>query len=331
MSTINTSEGLSQNTLSRNGPSRNGPEKKKGKLSGFLQYVNQHKFIYLLLLPGVVYFVVFHYVPLYFLQVAFKDYNIFLGLQDSQWVGLSNFRDLFTSKFFLQAFNNTVILSIMNKVFGFPAPIILALLLNELASQRFKKTVQTIIYMPHFFSWVIVGSIFITLLSPQGGLVNEFLGLFGIEPIAFITSKKWFRWVLVFTDIWKSCGWGTIIYLAAISSISPDLYEVAVIDGAGKLKQIWYITLPSIIPTIIVVFVLGLAKIFNLFEQVFVMYNPLVASVSETIDTYVYQIGIVRAEIAFATAAGLFKNVITVVLILLTNQLVKKIQGESVI
>ncbi|MDR1539317.1 MAG: ABC transporter permease subunit [Clostridiales bacterium] len=295
------------------------------------RYINLHKFTYLLILPGLIYFLIFHYSPLYFLQVAFKDYNIFKGLSASNWVGFKNFQNLFSTKFFMQAFSNTVILSFMNKLFGFPAPIILALLLNEVRLPKLKKLVQTVVYLPHFLSWVIVGSIFITMLSAQGGLVNELLGMIGIGPISFMTSKAWFRWVLVFTEIWKSCGWGTIIYLASISGISPELYEAAVVDGAGRLGKIWHITLPCIIPTIIVVFVLSLAKVLNLFDQVFVMYNPLVSSVSETIDTYVYQIGIVRADVAFATTVGLFKNVITVALILLTNQAVKKIQGETVI
>jgi len=296
-----------------------------------LLYINRHKFIYLLLVPGVIYFLIFQYGPLYFLQVAFKEYNIFLGLQGSKWVGFQNFQRLFTTKFFMQAFSNTVIISLMYKVFAFPAPIIISLFLNELRSQRFKRIVQTIIYLPHFLSWVIVGGIFITILSPAGGLVNELLGLVGIKPIAFMTSKAWFRWILVLSDIWKSCGWGTIIFLAAISTIDAELYESAVIDGAGRFRQMWSITLPCIMPTIIVVFVLSLAKVLNLFEQVFVMYNPLVSAVSETIDTYVYIRGIEQADIAFATTAGLFKNIITVTLILITNQIVKIFQGETVI
>lgn len=317
------------NTLTIN--SRSNVGKKNTFIPRLLYNLKRYKFIYLLMLPGIIYFIVFHYYPMYFLQVAFKKYNVFRGLDKSPWVGFDNFAMLFQTKYFIQAFYNTVILSLMNKAFGFPIPIILALLLNELKNRYYKRTVQTLIYLPHFLSWVIVGGIWLTLLSPESGIVNQLLKLFGIEPIFFAAETKWFRWVLVFTDIWKGAGWGTIIYLAAIAGIDPELYEAALIDGANKFRQAIYITLPFLIPTIIVVFILGLAKILNLFEQVFVMYNPVVSEVSETIDTYVYQIGIVKGDMSFAIAVGLFKNVISLVLILFTNHLAKKFQGYSVV
>lgn len=293
--------------------------------------VKRYKFIYLLMLPGILYFAVFSYYPMYFLQIAFRKYSIYTGLEGAKWVGLKNFADLFQSTFFLQALGNTIILSVMNLVFAFPVPIILALLLNEIHNQLFKRTVQTLIYLPHFLSWVIVGSIWITMLSPSSGLVNYLLGLFGIEPVFFMASKDHFRWVLLLSHIWKGAGWGTIVYLAAITGIDQQMYEAAIVDGASRLKQTLYITLPSILPTILVVFILNLAKILNIFEQVFAMYNPVVAEVSETIDTYVYQIGIIKGDMSFATAAGLFKNIVSMSLVLITNAIARRVQESSVV
>lgn len=306
-----------------------------GKCRSFFQKLwynlKRYKFIYLLMLPGIFYFAVFSYYPMYFLQIAFRKYSIYTGLEGAKWVGFKNFIDLFESPFFLQALGNTIILSLMNLVFSFPVPIILALLLNEIQSQLFKRTVQTLIYLPHFLSWVIVGSIWITILSPSNGLVNYLLGLFGVEPIFFMASKQHFRWVLLASNIWKGAGWGTIVYLAAITGIDQQMYEAAIVDGASRLKQTIYITLPSILPTIMVVFILNLAKILNIFEQVFAMYNPVVAEVSETIDTYVYQIGIINGDMSFATAAGLFKNIVSMCLVLITNTIARRIQDSSVV
>jgi putative aldouronate transport system permease protein len=293
--------------------------------------LKRYKFIYLLLLPGVVYLLVFRYYPMYFLQIAFKDYSIFTGLKGAKWVGFANFVDLFKTKYFLQSFRNTLIISGMKILLEFPVPVLLALLLNEIRQQVFKRSVQTIVYLPHFLSWVIVGSIWINLLSPSTGLVNGIIKRLGGEPIFFMADKSLFRWVLVFVDIWKSSGWGTIIYLAAITGIDQQMYEAARIDGAGRFRQMFSITLPTIMPTVLVVFILGLAKILNIFEQVFVMYNPVVAEVGETIDTYVYQVGMVRGDMSFATTVGLFKNVISLALVLLTNAWSKRVQGASVL
>lgn len=292
---------------------------------------SRYKFIYFLLLPGLIYLLVFRYYPMYFLQIAFKDYNIFTTVENAKWVGFENFVDLFKTKYFLQSLANTLIISAMNIVVGFPVPIILALFLNEIVNVKFKKTVQTLVYLPHFLSWVIVGSIFSIILSPSSGIVNELLALVGVDPIFFMADTSKFRWVLVFSSIWKESGWGTIIYLATLAGIDQDMYEAATIDGAGRFKKMWYITFPCLLPTILVVFILRMAKILNLFEQVFVMYNPVVAEVSETIDTYVYQIGMVNGDMAFATTVGLFKNVVALLLVLLTNYLSKKIQGTSVV
>lgn len=292
----------------------------------------RYKFVYFLMIPGLLLLLVFNYYPLYFLQIAFKKYTIYSGIDGATWCGMANFEKLFETKYFLQSLKNTFIISFMKIVVGFPLPILVALLLNEIRCKWFKKGIQTIVYMPHFLSWVIVASIWLTILSPSGGIVNEILEkVFHMEPIFFMADKKLFRWVVVIVDAWKETGWGTIIYLAALTGIDPSLYESARVDGASRLQQIRYITLPSILPVILVVFILGLAKVLNIFDQVFVMYNPVVAEVSETIDTYVYQIGMVNGDIAFATAVGLFKNLISMTLVLGTNFISKKVQGVSVI
>lgn len=292
----------------------------------------RYKFVYLLMIPGILLLLVFNYYPLYFLQIAFKEYTIYTGLEGAVWCGLENFKRLFETRYFLQAVENTFVISFMKIIFGFPMPILLALLLNEVRSVWFKKGIQTIVYLPHFLSWVIVASIWINILSPEGGIVNVLLEkVFHMEPVFFMADKSVFRWVVVAADVWKETGWGTIIYLAALTGIDPALYESARVDGANRLQQILHITLPSILPVILVVFILGLAKVLNIFDQVFVMYNPVVAEVAETIDTYVYQIGMVNGNIAFATAVGLFKNIISLVLVLGTNWISKKIQGVSVI
>ena len=296
-----------------------------------LQDIQRYKYIYLLMLPGIVYLLIFRYYPMYFLQIAFKNYTIYTGLENAPWVGLAKFRDLFKTKYFLQAFSNTVIISLMKICIGFPVPIILALLLNEIHNGFIKRGFQTVIYLPHFLSWVIVGTMWVTILSPSTGIVNTIIKALGGKPIFFMANTSWFRWVLLFTNIWKESGWGTIVYLAAISGIDQEIYESALMDGAGRFKQIWYITLPSIRPTILIVFILGLAKVLNVFEQVFVMYNPIVAEVSETIDTYVYKIGLVRGDMSFATTVGLFKNIISLCLILITNYWSKRLQDTSVL
>lgn len=293
--------------------------------------VMRYKFIYLLMLPGIALLLIFDFYPLYFLQIAFKKYNIYAGLEKAKFVGLANFEKIFRTKYFAQAFRNTVIISCMKMFIGFPVPIVLALLMNEFRNKYIKRGVQTLIYLPHFLSWIIVAAVWTTLLSPTSGLVNELRRMVGLSPVFYMADKGVFRWVLLFVDTWKEAGWGTIVYMAAIAGIDQGMYEAALIDGANRFKQTIYVTLPSILPTIIVVFILNLAKVLNVFELVMAMYNPVVAEVSETIDTYVYQIGLVNGDMSFATAVGLFKNIISLVLVLTTNFAAKRLQGASVL
>ena len=293
--------------------------------------IRKSKFIYLLILPGLLQILLYDYVPFYYLQIAFKDFNVFKGLEGSEWVGFQKFAELFAAEYFIQSVRNTFIISGMQIAVGFFVPVVLAMLLNELRSVLFARSIQTILYLPHFLSWVIIGGLFATILSPYGGVVNVLLGAFGIDPIYFMADRAWFRWVLVFSEIWKEAGWASIIYLAAILSIGSEQYESAIVDGANRFQRMLYITFPALVPTMLVVLLLKVSKILNLFTQVFVMYNPVVAEVSETIGTYVYLMGIQRGDLSFATAAGMFNSLVSLVMVLTANFAVKHIRGTSIV
>lgn len=281
--------------------------------------------------PAIVYFVVFKYVPMYGVTMAFKDYNMSKGILDSPWVGLKHFEKMMRSELFTRGMANTLIISFQKIIFGFPAPIILALLLNEIKNLRFKKLVQTISYMPHFLSWVVLSGIFAQLLSPSTGAVNYVLQLLGIEPIYFLASNDWFRTVLVATDIWAGVGWSTIIYMAAISGISPEYYEAAECDGATRFQKMIWITLPLLAPTIATLFILRVGGILDAgFDQIFNLYNSAVYETGDIIDTYVYRIGLGKMQYSLSTAVGLFKNVIGFMLVIITNFVSKKLSGSGV-
>ncbi|MCP3774050.1 ABC transporter permease subunit [Paenibacillus sp. MZ04-78.2] len=288
------------------------------------------KYLYLLLLPGMLFIIVFKYIPMYGLVIAFQEYNILQGVGGSDWVGLYQFEKLFTMLDFTNVFKNTLIISTLKLVWGFPAPIVLALLLNEVKQLVFQRFVQTVVYLPHFISWVIFSGIIIIFLNPVDGLVNQVMGWFGGAPIDFLIEKSYFRSILVATDIYKEVGWGTIIYLAAISGISPQLYEAAIVDGAGRFRQMWNITLPSIRHVIVILFILSLGNILDAgFLQTLLLYNPLVMDVADIIDTYVYRKGIVDASYSLGAAAGVFKSVIALILVAASNQLAKRFGEEG--
>ncbi|WP_163857022.1 ABC transporter permease [Paenibacillus elgii] len=288
------------------------------------------KYLYLLLLPGMLFIIVFKYIPMYGLVIAFQEYNILQGVGGSDWVGLYQFEKLFTMLDFTSVFKNTLIISTLKLVWGFPAPIVLALLLNEVKQLIFQRFVQTVVYLPHFISWVIFSGIIIIFLNPVDGLVNQVMGWFGGEPVDFLIEKSYFRSILVATDIYKEVGWGTIIYLAAISGINPQLYEAAIVDGAGRFRQMWNITLPSIRHVIVILFILSLGNILDAgFLQTLLLYNPLVMDVADIIDTYVYRKGIVDASYSLGAAAGVFKSVIALILVAASNQLAKRFGEEG--
>ncbi|MFD0961039.1 ABC transporter permease [Paenibacillus chungangensis] len=284
----------------------------------------------MIMLPGILYFLVYKYAPMWGIIIAFKDFNIFAGISESDWVGWQHFRDMFHDSQFYTVFFNTLIISIYKLLWGFPGPIILALLLNEVRHFLYKRSIQTLAYLPHFLSWVIVAGVLQNILSPTSGVVNQFLGYLGIEPIFFLADPQWFRAVIVASDIWKDIGWGAIIYLAALSGVNPEMYEAATVDGANKWQQILKITIPSILPTIIILFILRLGHVLDVgFEQIFIMLNPLVHNVGDVIETYTYRVGITQGKYSYTTAVGLFKSLIGLLLVIAANRTAKKLGHEG--
>jgi len=270
----------------------------------------------------------FYYMPMYGIKFAFTKYGPFAP---AKFIGLDNFKELFNNPNFMSAFRNTITLSLLNLSIGMVVTIVFALLLNELQSKFSKSFVQTLLYLPHFLSWVIVASIFTIILSPQDGFINQIRVQLGYEPFYFLISKEWWTPIFLFIARWKDTGWGTIIYLAALSGINPELYEAAAMDGASRLQQVFHVTLPGIMNTILVVFILDLSKVMNLFDSVFNLMNPLVYSVSDTVQTYTFRIMSQQSDYGYATAVGLFKSVVVLVLVLSANQISKKIKGSSIL
>lgn len=284
--------------------------------------------LYVMLLPGMIYFVIFHIIPIINMKLAFQDYRI---IGENVWVGLKHFQVLFGSSAFMDVLMNTIIISTMKIIFIFPIPIILSLMINELRFGPFRKYVQSVSYLPHFLSWVVIAGIWISLLNPTDGGINIIRNFFSLPSLDFMTSKEHIRWVLVFSEMWRSAGWDTILYIAAIMKINPSLYEAAKIDGANTLQQMRYITFPALLSTVVTVFILNLGFFMNAgFDQVFNLINDSVISVIDILDTYVYRIGIVNGQYAYATAASLFKGVIGLVLILSTHFISKKYTGKGV-
>lgn len=309
----------------------------KGKKS-FGAYFKRNYDMYLLLIPGLIYAIVFKLLPMLGIYIAFIDYNMFAGtnpinaMLNSEFVGLENFTRVFRKTEFLQALSNTFVISFMKIACVFPMPIAVALIIHSVRNAYFKKYVQTVLYLPHFFSWVVVSGIFMSLLSSTG-IVNKFLQNIGLidEPVLFFMDHGIFRWLLVFTDAWKEVGWGTIVYLAALTGVDQELYEAAVIDGARKMQQLWYITLPSIVSTIILMLILRVGSVMDAgFGQILVMYNPTVYKVSDIIQTYVYRIGLGKMDYSMGTAVGLFNSLIALVLVVGTNAISRKAMGKSI-
>jgi putative aldouronate transport system permease protein len=286
--------------------------------------------LYALSIPGLVYFALFKYIPLFGSAIAFQNYNIFRGITGSPWVGLEQFQRMFAYDEFLGILKNTLIIGLYDLIFAFPIPIILALLLNEIRLGIYKRVVQTVIYAPHFLSWIIVGGILVGLLSPTTGLVNNVLGWFHFEPIYFLGENSYIRSILIGSGVWKDSGWGTIIYLAAIAGINPDLYEAAELDGAGRFRQVMSITLPSIVPVIAILFLLHIGRFLDFgFERVFVFLNPLNSGNGEILDTYVYRAGLIDRQYSYTTAIGLFKSLVGLLLIMVGNMFSKKMTGDG--
>lgn len=287
--------------------------------------------LHLMVLPGVICAIIFNYIPILGIIIAFQKFIPVKGIFGSKWIGLENYRYIMAMPNILTVFWNTLYIAVMKIIAGLIVPIVFALLLNEVRKAAFKRTIQTIVYFPYFLSWVILGGIFIDILSPTSGIVNQLLGIFIKEPIYFLGDAKWFPFTLIITDIWKNFGYNTVIYLAALTNIDPTLYEASIIDGAGRWKQTVHVTIPGILPIVMLMVVLSLGNVLNAgFEQVFNLYSPQVYSTGDIIDTLVYRLGLVEAQYSVATAIGLFKSVISFGLIAWSNRLAKKYAGYRV-
>ncbi|RAV21392.1 sugar ABC transporter permease [Paenibacillus contaminans] len=284
-----------------------------------------------MLVPGIVYFLVFKYLPMWGLVVAFQNYQPFLGITGSEWAGFRHFDRFFSDPEFFKLFRNTALLAVYNIVFFFPLPIILALMLNELRLEVYKKAVQTIVYIPHFISWVVVVGMFYTFFTIQDGIVPSLMTAAGMEKIDFLQSPDWFRTMITSQVIWKEAGWGTIIFLAAISGVDPQQYEAATIDGAGRFRRMWHVTLPALRSTVIILLILRLGSFMDTgFEQIFLMLNALNREVGEVFDTYVYTAAIQQGDYSYSTAVGLFKSVIGAILVFLANYMAKKNEEDGI-
>ena len=300
------------------------------KIKKLLHTMWRQRWLYFLMLPTLIYFVIFKYGPLWNAQIAFKDFKPLLGVTGSPWVGFKHFETFINSFYFTELMTNTIIFSVAKLVLGLPLAVICAIALHEIWFGRFRTFVQTMIYLPHFLSWVIMFGVMLVILSPGNGLLNAIIQRFGGDPIPFLTSPDHFRWVVILSDIWKETGWSTILYLAALLAISPDLYEAAAVDGATPLQRIWYISLPGILPVIVLVTLLRMGHILEAgFNQIFVLYSVPVYSVGDIIDTWVYRQGVLQFQFSLATAVGFFKGVIGLVLILVANRVAKRLAQQS--
>ncbi|WNR45266.1 ABC transporter permease [Paenibacillus roseipurpureus] len=300
------------------------------KRTQVIRSIYRDKYLFMLLLPVIAYYVIFKYGPMLGEVIAFKNYRISDGIWGSQWVGLDQFRRLFSSNDFFQVLRNTLLLNLYSIVFAFPVPIILALMLNEVRKEWYKKLIQNLLYIPHFISWVVLGGIVIALLSPSTGIINYGLvHILGIEPVYFMINKLWWPVAFILSGIWQSAGWGTILYLAAMAGIDPQLYEAAKMDGASRLRQVWNVTLPGIRSTIAILLVLRMGHVMDVgFEHIYALQNDSVLSVSNVISTYVYNYGVKTMQYSYTTALGLFQGVIGLILVVSVNKLVKRM-GED--
>ena len=306
------------------------PPTEKFNLKKWLHSIWRQRWLYFLMLPTLIYFLIFKYGPLWNAQIAFKDFKPLLGVVGSPWVGFKHFETFINSFYFADLIKNTIIFSLAKLLLGLPIAVICAIALHETWLARFRTFVQTAIYLPHFLSWVIMFGVLLVILSPGNGLLNEVIKKFGGDPIPFLTTPDTFRWVVIFSDIWKETGWSTILYLAALLGISPDLYEAAAVDGATPLQRIWYISIPGILPVIVLVTLLRMGHILEAgFNQIFVLYSVPVYSVGDIIDTWVYRQGILQFQFSLATAVGFFKGVIGLVLILVANRVAKRVADQG--
>lgn len=300
------------------------------KSSSLLSNMKKEYQLYLFVLPAIIFFIIFHYVPMYGIQIAFKKYVEVKGILGSEWVGLANFERFFSSYQFGRLIRNTLGLSFYSLIAEFPIPIILALLLNQVKSKKYKKVVQTVTYAPHFISIVVMIGMVQLFLSPTSGLVNQIIEMLGGEPISFLAEPKYFRHIYVISGIWQHAGWGAILYLATLASVGPELYEAAKVDGASKWAIIRHIDIPSIMPTAIIMLILNVGRLMNIgMQKALLLQNPINVSQSEIIPTYVYKVGIIKAQFSYSAAIGLFNSVVNIILLFTVNKIAKRVSETS--
>ena len=311
-------------------------EPSEGRLNRWKKSFIKYRYLHLMIIPGLLFFIIFKYTPMYGLIIAFKHYvgaaGGFQAILDARWVGFKNFEMFFNSMYFTRLLGNTLIISLYRILFFFPMPILLALLMNEIQHTLFKRVVQTVTYMPYFLSWVVVAGLMSILLSPDNGPVNALRQLMGLEPVYFLAQKKYFRTLLVLSEIWKNIGYGSIVYLAAITNVDPTLYEAARVDGAGKLQQIVHVTLPAISEIIAIMLILTVGRVLDdNFDLIFNLYSPATYEVADVFETYIYRTGITEGKFSYTAAVGLFKSIISLTLILITNRVSKKLGSSGII
>lgn len=295
------------------------------------QGLKRDRMLYLIASPMLLFFLIFKYVPMWGILIAFKNYTPYVGFWASPWVGFEHFERFFGNDSFFQLLRNTLAINLLNLIFFFPMPILLSLMLNEVRKEWVKRIIQSIIYLPHFLSWVIIVGITYLMLSTSSGFINKLIAALGYEKIDFLTSQSMFWGLLTLQSIWKEVGWGTVIFLAAIASVDTQLFEAARMDGAGRLRQIWHVTLPAIRNVIIILLILRIGHMMDVgFEQVYLMMNGAVSDVADVFDTYVYRSGIQQAQFSYSTAVGLFKSIVGVILVVLTNRLAKKFGEDGI-
>lgn len=297
---------------------------------GFIKGMYHSRYLYLLILPAIVYYFVFHYMPMYGVLIAFKDFNAYQGIWKSPWVGMKHFKAFFQSQFAPRLIRNTLLINLYDLAVGFPIPIILALFINELQKEWFKKSVQTIVYLPYFISTVVMCGMLVSFLSPSSGMINNLRELLGKEPIHFLAEPSWFRTVYVWSGVWQGAGWGSIIYLAALTGIDVQLYEAATVDGATKWQKMIYITIPGILPTIIIMLIMRVGSMLSVgFEKIMLLYNPLTYETADVISTYVYRKGILDANYSYTAAIGLFNSIINFILLISVNKFSRRVSETS--
>ncbi|MFK7696570.1 ABC transporter permease [Paenibacillus sp. HJGM_3] len=306
------------------------PAAKTKRFARAVRAIRRHWQLYLLIAPVLLYFIVFHYMPMYGVQIAFKNFIATKGIWGSPWVGLKHFNRFFDSIFFWRLIKNTIGISLYELAVGFPIPIVLALMINEVRNARYKKFIQTVTYAPHFLSTVVLVGIVFMFLSPSSGIVNTIIRAFGGEPIFFMTEPAWFKTIYVFSGVWQQMGWSSIIYLAALAGIDPGLHEAAKVDGATRLQRMWHINVPGLLPTIVILLILNIGSLMGVgYEKVYLMQNSLNDESSDVISTYVYRSGLLGSQISFASAVGLFNSVVNFTLLLSVNRIARAVNQSS--